>query len=225
MDYNSQREKLVIPEYGRNVQNLITHAKTIEDKAERQRFVQEIIRLMMQMNPQNKNMDDFRERVWNHLYRIADFDLDVDPPEGIDSNKEYVRKIPEQVPYPTAEHRFRHYGHNVQQLIDKALSMEPGAKQDEFVMVICSYMKLAYRTWNREHFVSDDVIVGDLQALSNGKLTLKENLPIENLTSPTRNTRKRPMGNNSKSSHKGSKGGSKGPHKGGHRSKGGGKRK
>ncbi|MBR9921831.1 MAG: DUF4290 domain-containing protein [Bacteroidetes bacterium] len=213
MDYNSQRELLVIPEYGRNVQNLIAHAKTIENKEERQAFVEEIVQLMMQMNPQNKNMDDFRERVWNHLLRIANFELEVDPPEGVVTTPEEARKSPDQVPYPAAEYRFRHYGHNVQQLIDKAISMEEGPKRDEFVSVIGSYMKLAYRTWNREHYVSDEVILGDLESLSGGKLKLADDLSIDNLTQPTRKRKRNSVSNksNHKRGHKGHR------HKGGKR--------
>ena len=213
MDYNSSREALIIPEYGRNVQNLIYLAKNIEDQEERQAFVERVARLMMQMTPQNKNLDDFKERTWNHLFRIADFELDVKAPEGVVTSREEADKKPEKVPYPTAEYRFRHYGHNVQKLIEKALAMEEGEIRDKFVQAIGSYMKLAYRTWNKDHYVSDEVILGDLESLSDGKLVLRDGLGLDSLTNSNPRKRKssgRSGGKSSGRQHKGHKGNRKG---------------
>lgn len=183
MEYNSNREHLVIPEYGRNVQKMINYAKKLENKAERQAYIEKIIDMMQMMHPQSRSIEDYRERLWKHVYRIADYDLDVDYPydDGPPSEEE-KRKKPDQVPYPVTEARYRHYGHNVQVLIKKAMEMPDGTKQDGFVSTIGSYMKLAYRTWNKEHYVSDDVIKSDLKGLSKGKLTMDEDESIENLT-------------------------------------------
>lgn len=182
MTYNSAKETLTIPEYGRHVQMLVDHAKTIEDPEYRQRFANRIIRLMMQMQPQNRNMDDYREKLWKHLFRIANYELDVTPPEGIERpSSEQANKKPDMIPYPEAEVRARHYGHNVQKLIKKAISMEEGPKREGFVASIAAYMKLAYKTWNREHYVSDDVIKSDLVKLSGGVLTMPEDQSLENL--------------------------------------------
>lgn len=199
LEYNSARENLVIPEYGRNVQKLIDYAKTIEDPKYRQAFVEKIVDLMQQMHPQARNMDDYREKLWKHIYRIADYDLDVTPPDGSPIKKSEAEKRPEMIDYPEFEAKYRHYGHNVQRLIKKALSMEPGPKKDGFVAVIGSYMKLAYRTWNKEHYVSDDIIKADLENLSNGKLALKDSVSIDNLSHSNRR-RKRSSGSNG---HKG----------------------
>jgi hypothetical protein len=181
MEYNSQRELLVIPEYGRNVQRLILHSKTIEDKEERQAFVERMLDLMQQMHPQNRNIEDYKEKLWKHVFRIANYDLDVTPPSGIIPTPEDIKKKPEIVPYPKSEARFRHYGNNVTQLIKKAVAMEEGVIREGFTKVIGSYMKLAYKTWNREHFVSDEVIKNDLLTLSEGKLILSEDISIDNL--------------------------------------------
>ena len=181
MEYNSQREPLVIPEYGRNVQRLILHAKTIEDDELRQAFVERMIELMYQMHPQNRNIEDYKEKLWKHIFRIADYDLKVTPPSGIIPTPDDVKKRPEIVPYPKSEARFRHYGNNVTQLIKKAIAMEEGPIREGFTKVIGSYMKLAYKTWNREHFVSDEVIKNDLLTLSGGKLVLAEEISIDNL--------------------------------------------
>ncbi|HOY17105.1 MAG TPA: DUF4290 domain-containing protein [Haliscomenobacter sp.] len=182
MEYNSQKDELIIPEYGRNVQNMILYAKTIEDDRARQQVVEEIIDMMMMMHPQNRNLEDYRIKLWRHVFKIASYDLKVSPPPGITPSPADDNKKPDKVNYPTAEPGFRHYGNNVQRLIRRAIEMEPGPKRNGFVATIASYMKLAYRTWNKEHFVSDDVIKTDLEIISNGQLSLDELGSIENLT-------------------------------------------
>lgn len=186
MEYNSNRELLIIPEYGRNVQKLINHAKAIENQEERQLFVERVVKLMQQMHPQSGNIDDYRERLWKHVFYIADFDLDVEPPMGKKPTKEESEKKPEVIPYPVKEAKYRHYGHNVQQLIKKALSMPEGPKRDGFAAAIAAYMKLAYRTWNKEHYVSDEVIKADIVSLSNGVIKLEENAGIDFLSTPNK---------------------------------------
>ncbi|NRA50036.1 MAG: DUF4290 domain-containing protein [Phaeodactylibacter sp.] len=187
MEYNSNRDHLIIPEYGRNVQKMIHYAKALEDKAERQAHIEKIIDMMQMMHPQSRSIEDYRERLWKHVYRIADYELDVDYPFGEPPTEEEGRKRPDKVPYPVWEARYRHYGHNVQVLIKKAKEMPEGPKRDGFVSTIGSYMKLAYRTWNKEHYVSDDVIKSDLKGLSKGELTMDEDENIENLAKISNN--------------------------------------
>jgi uncharacterized membrane protein YgcG len=182
MEYNSSREELIIPEYGRHIQNMIRYARGIEEKEKRQQFIETIVGLMMQMHPQNRNLEDYRDKLWRHVFQIAEYDLVVDTPSGYIPTHEDSRKKPDRVPYPSKETRFRHYGHNVQKLIAKAIKMEDGEKKDGFVQVIGSYMKLAYRTWNREHYVSDDIIIEDLEHLSGGKLEMIEDASLDNLS-------------------------------------------
>ena len=197
MEYNSQKDPLIIPEYGRNVQLLIQYAKTIEDDAYRQAFAEKIIKLMHQMNPQNKNIDDYREKLWNHMYRIAEFEIDVVPPGGTKPTPEDTIKKPERIEYHRPDSRYRHYGNNVHKLIKKALAMEEGPKRDGFVQVIGNYMKLAYRTWNKEHYVSDEVIKTDLESLTKGALVLDENKSLDNLANANKKRRQRNNSNNS----------------------------
>lgn len=186
LEYNSQREELIIPEYGRHVQKLIEHAKTIENVAMQRAFIDQVVDLMMQIHPQSRNIEDYREKLWKHVYRIANYELTAMPPSGTIPRPEDATKKPDRVEYPLSEPQFRHYGHNVQNLIKKALSMEPGPKRDGFVAVIGSYMKLAYRTWNKEHYVSDDIIKADLENLSNGQLVLEENTSFDSLAAARR---------------------------------------
>ncbi len=179
MEYNSQKDLLIISEYGRNVQNLIYHAKSIENQEERQHFVETLIDLMQQMNPSNKNSIEYREKLWRHLFRIADYEINVIPPSGVVPTPESSHVSPSNLVYPHVQRKFRHYGMNVKEMLKKAESMEDQEMQQEFLMVIASYMKLAYRTWNREHFVSDDIIKADIKTMSNGKLQLPDDATID----------------------------------------------
>ncbi len=219
MSYNSARNDLIMPEYGRNIQKLIRYAQKIEDPKYRQVFVDKVVELMMQMNPQSKNIDDNREKLWKHLFKIAEYHIDVKPPFDELPQPEDARKQPEAVDYPRADAKFRHYGNNVQKLIEKALSMEEGPKRDEFSIVIGSYMKLAYRTWNKEPYVSDDIIKADLQSLSDGKLKIKDNVPLDVLSS---SSKRRKRGSSQSNYGNGSDGGSS---NGSYRGKGKGRRK
>ncbi len=182
MEYNSKKEELIIPEYGRNIQAMIRYAREVPDRAMRQQYIEQIVVLMMQMHPQNRNMEDHRDKTWKHVFRIAEYNLDVMPPNGEIPRPEDSRKRPEKVPYPIRETKFRHYGHNVQKLVARALQMEDGPKKEGFVQVIGSYMKLAYKTWNREHYVSDDIIIEDLEHLSGGKLKVTDDASLDNLS-------------------------------------------
>jgi len=201
MAYNSSREILVMPEYGRNIQLLVEYAKTIEDKEYRYAFADKILDLMNQMHPQNRNIEDYRTKLWRHLYQIANFELDVIPPDGLIPTREEVYKKPDKVPYPKSDAKYRHYGNNVSQLIKKALSMEPGPKKQGFVAVIGSYMKLAYKTWNKDLYVSDEIIKNDLFSLSNGELKIEDHVPIDNLShsnNSNNNNRRRSSNSNTR---------------------------
>ena len=175
IEYNTEKEAILFPEYGRTVQEMLQYATTIEDRNARQKTVEAIITLMMQVNPGgNRNMEDYREKLWNHAFAIADYKLDVTPPAGITIRREEDRPRAEPIGYPASATRFRHYGNGIQALIKKAIEMPDGPKKEGFVEVIASYMKLAYKTWNREHYVSDDIVKEDLEILSDGQLALHE---------------------------------------------------
>ena len=192
LTYNSKKEDLIMPEYGRHIQEMINFAKTIQDQEERQAFIERVVDLMLQITPQNRNMDDVKERIWHHVFRIAEYEIGVVPPNGEIPTPETAKKKPSHIGYPVVERKFRHYGHHVQQLIRKAIDMEEGEIKDAFVEVIGSYMKLAYKTWNKEHYVSDDIIIEDLETLSEGKLKFKDNVKLDTLAKGNNNIRKRP---------------------------------
>lgn len=195
MEYNSQKEGLVIAQYGRNVQNLISYAIKIEDKEKRQSFTEAIIELMNQMNPISRNEADHIEKLWRHLFRIADYKIEVVPPSGVVPSPESSEYKPTTIPYEKGTRGFRHYGSHVKKLIEKAKELTDEEKKAEFTMIIASYMKLAYRTWNKDHYVNDEIIKGDLKKLSGGELALGEDDVID-VSAVKYNTRSHSRENN-----------------------------
>ncbi|MBK6363538.1 MAG: DUF4290 domain-containing protein [Saprospiraceae bacterium] len=181
LEYNSTRDKLHYPEYGRFIQKLVIHCKNIEDKEERQAVAELIIDMMQQMNPPVKNINEYKNRLWRHFFRMADFDIDVDVPGNERPTFENTALVPEKVPYTQHEFNWRHYGYITRRMIEKALLMEEGPIKQGYVESILSYMKLAYRTWNKEHFVNDEIIKSDLGVLSRHQIEIDDNHMIENL--------------------------------------------
>lgn len=182
LEYNSTRDNLLFSEYGRSVQKLVAYAKTIENKEERQRVVEEIVELINQLNPQTKNVLEYKQKLWRHVFKMANYELDVDHPFGEKPTEDDIKFKPQSVPYPQHEFNWRHYGYNIRVMIDKALKMEDGSIKQGFVETILSYMKLSYRTWNKEHFVSDDIIISDLSVMSGNKLSVDDDHTIQVVT-------------------------------------------
>jgi hypothetical protein len=196
LEYNSSREKLTLPEYGRNIQKLVLHAKSIEDPEKRQWYVETLIELMNQMLPGTKSAKEIEDKLWNHLFFIAGYDIDVRVPETvIIHRKGDVFMIPsEDMEYPQKKIPYRHYGWNVHTMVQKALTMEPGPKREEFSKVIASYMKLAYRTWGKEQFVNDELIKEDLRKMSQGQIDVSDDANIDsykNVVLPSGNSQRR----------------------------------
>ncbi len=192
LEYNSASELLRIPEYGRHVQNLIYYCKTIEDAEKQQTFAEQVVGLMHQMNPQNKNVLEYKNRLWKHFFFIANYEIDVKAPEGLVIEPDTKEKTPLNVEYPKFDSKFRHYGHNIKSLIEKAIAMEEGPVKEGFVDTIAGFMKMAYKNWNREHYVSDEIVLEDLKVLSNGQLEVSENASLDTLAKAVRHTKRRP---------------------------------
>jgi len=191
MNYISEEVPILYPEYGRHVQNLVEYALTIkEDDAKRQSVVDGIIVLMGQILPNARNLDEQKDRFWNHIFHIADYKLNVDVPEGVEIIRNDEHPKPTSMSYPKGSARYRHYGMNVQRLVEKALAMEDEEKKIEFVKIIGSYMKTAYRTWNTEHFVSDEMIINDLAKLSKGEFIIDEDMRFVSVVPQSTGTRK-----------------------------------
>ena len=176
MEYNTTRNKLKISEYGRNVQKLVNMAKAIEDREERTKFAKVIVGIMGQLNPTIRDSGDFRHKLWDHLFIIADFDLDVDSPYPMPT-KEMRYKKPERLSYGGRDIRFRMYGSNIVDTIEKAKEFEEGPEKDALIHAIANHLKKSYLSWNRES-VDDEQIFEHLETLSKGNLKLKDELKL-----------------------------------------------
>ncbi len=170
MEYNTTRSKLLMPEYGRNVQSMVEYLLTIEDREKRNRNAEAIIELMGTLNPHLKTIEDYKHKLWDHLHQISDFKLDVDAPYPPPTPEELYKK-PAVIPYPQSKIRHRHLGRNLESLIEKALAETDPEKKQGFTQIIGYYMKLAYANWHKEP-IHDDMVKNELLALTNGELEL-----------------------------------------------------
>ncbi len=182
MEYYTLKEKLILPEYGRNIQQMVKHALTIEDKTERTRCVHSIIAIMGKLFPHLRDVNDFKHKLWDHLAVMSDFKLDIDYPYEV-PKLEILNTKPDRVPYPISSIRYRHYGKTVQAMVNKALEFPEGDDKNRLIELIANYMKKSYLTWNKE--VDDEKIYDDLKELSHGifsytseSLKLKESKDI-----------------------------------------------
>lgn len=173
MSYNTSRDKLKMPEYGRNIQFMVDYLRTIEDPEKRQKNAESIIELMGVLNPHLKNVEDFRHKLWDHLFYIADFDLDIESPYP-KPTPEKLNKKPVPLDYPVKNRRNPHFGRNLNALLDKALLEQDEEKRKAFAATIAYYMKLAYTNWHNEP-VQDDSIKAELSAITKGALEFTEN--------------------------------------------------
>jgi len=192
MEYNTQKPKVIIPEYGRNIQKLVEHACSIKNKEERSKVANAIIAIMGRLNPQLRDTD-FRNKLWDHLFIISNFKLDVDSPYPKPAKDILVAK-PEKVKYPSAKIKFKHYGKAMERLIEKASGLKAGEEKTAFVNAIANLMKKSYLVWNRDS-VYDQTILDELESLSNGKLKVSENFQMNNtndILARTKNMNVRP---------------------------------
>jgi hypothetical protein len=177
MQYNTSRNRLVIPEYGRNIQRLIEHAITLEDREERNKIARAIVAVMGHLNPQLRDITDFKHKLWDHLFIISEFKLDVDSPYDIPSELTYKVK-PHPVPYPSRKIRYRHYGHIVDDMIRELKKMEDNENRDQLIINLANFMKMLYVNWNKDS-VTDEVIFQQLHDMSNGELSVKQDTRLQ----------------------------------------------
>lgn len=199
-DYNTNRPDMVIPEYGRNVQKMVEHAMSVEDRTERNKIAHAIISVMGQLQPHLRDIADFKHKLWDHLFVISDFKLDVDSPYPI-PEKEVLFEKPESMAYPKTENRYKHYGKSVKDLIDAAAAIDDKVKQSALVGVILNLMKKNYITFNQES-VDDHLIISDLKAISGDKLDAPENFEMIGTNEVLAMTKKKKNTNNNPKNHK-----------------------
>ena len=172
MEYNTSLPHLIIPEYGRNVQKMVGHLLTIEDREQRNIQAQNLIDIIGNLNPQIRDVPDFKHKLWDHLFIMSNFTLDVDSPYPKPSEESF-REKPERVPYPRNNRRYRHYGNVIRKMIDYAVEQPAGEEKEKLKIAIANHMKKTYLIWNKDT-VDDDVILKEMNALANGQLKLED---------------------------------------------------
>lgn len=170
LEYNAERTHLIIPEYGRHLQKLIDQATEIEDRELRNKTAKYIISVMGTLNPHLRDVPDFQHKLWDQLFIMSDFKLDVDSPYPIPS-RDVLNQKPDRLDYPQNFPKYRFYGNNIKYMIDVANKWEEGDLKNALVIVIANHMKKSYLSWNKET-VEDAVIFEHLYELSGGKINL-----------------------------------------------------
>ncbi len=172
MEYTTLQGKLIMPEYGRNIQQMVSFALTIEDREERTRCVKTIINIMGNLFPYLRDVNDFKHKLWDHVAIMSDFKLDIDFPYEI-LLKENLYTRPESIPYKNSRIRYQHYGRTLEEMIEKVAEYQDGEEKNELIRLIANQMKKCFLTWNKE-VVDDRKIFDDLRQLSKGKLDISE---------------------------------------------------
>ncbi|KAB1154328.1 DUF4290 domain-containing protein [Flavobacterium luteum] len=172
LEYNSERQHLIIPEYGRHLQKLIDQATVIEDDVERNKAAKYIIQVMGSLNPHLRDVPDFQHKLWDQLFIMSDFRIVVDSPYPIPS-REVLQLKPDVLKYPQNFPKYRFYGNNIKYMIDVANKWEDGEMKNALIKVIANHMKKSYLSWNKDT-VKDDVIFEHLLELSEGTINLTQ---------------------------------------------------
>ena len=176
MDYNSNRKKLLLPEYGRHIQKMVDHCVSIEDKEERTKCAHSIIGNMGNMFPHLRDVNDFKHKLWDHLAIMSDFKLDIDTPFEL-PEKETLYERPKKMAYNNQKIKYRHYGRTIEKMIDEAAAMEEGELKNHLVMLIANNMKKSLLTWNKD-FPGDERVFSDIKEMSGGKLIVGDDIKI-----------------------------------------------
>ncbi len=171
LEYNTERNNLNIPEYGRHIQKLVEHCKKLEPKEERNKMANAIVGVMGNLNPHLRDIADFQHKLWYQLFIIANFELDVDSPYPVPTPEDLAARPP-RMPYPQKQPKYRFYGNNIQSMINVALSWEKGEKREALSFIIANHMKKSFLNWNKD-VVDDSVIFKHLLELSNGEINLE----------------------------------------------------
>ena len=171
LEYNTEREHLIIPEYGRHLQKMINHAKTVKDKDERNKQAKAIIAVMGNMQPHLRDVPDFQHKLWDQLFIMSKFELDVDSPYE-KPTREVFEERPDPLKYPQNFPKYRFYGNNIKTMIDVANTWEEGELKEALEYTIANHMKKCFLNWNKDT-VEDEVIYDHLYELSGGKINLK----------------------------------------------------
>ena len=203
MEYNTARNQLIIPEYGRNIQKMIEYACTIKDRSERNNAANAIVAVMGTLNPHLRDITDFKHKLWDHLFIISDFKLDVDCPYPMPSAQTFKVK-PKKVPYPKTDIKYKYYGKTMEMMVHTIGEMDEGPAKEQLIQTIANFMKLQYLSWNRDT-VDDNVIFQHLKELSKDGIEVKDSLKLQETFAFT--TKNAGLSRSQKKQHKKRKGG------------------
>lgn len=162
--YNTQRERLVLPEYGRHIHEMVEHILTVESKDERNRMAKGLVSVMMNLTPNMRDNVEFKTKLWNHLAQMSHYRLDIDYPVAITQLEELAKK-PHSIPYPTNKIRHKHYGGIAKALVKKFMEMPDSESKTLLIEMLANHMKKLYLVWNKEA-VSDDQIFADINEMA-----------------------------------------------------------
>ena len=176
LDYNTQRDKLHMPEYGRHVQKMIEYVASLPDKQKRNEQIQSVVQVMGTLNPQLRDINDFKHKLWDHVHVISDFNIDIDSPYPTPT-RESLSTAPNPIPLQTTPVKAAHYGRNIQNMIDVIAQREDDDVKTYMIKTLASYMKQQYLIWNKDS-VSEETIFNDIYKLSDGRITVPEGVHI-----------------------------------------------
>ena len=181
LDYNTEREKLAMPEYGRNVLKMVEDVKRIEDRAKRSEQARAVVRVMEILNPQVHSADNWEQKLWDHLYIMAGYDLDLDSPYPMPS-PEQRKSRPEIIPLKKKPIKATHYGRNIESIIDLIASEPEGEMKTAMIRSLAMYMRQQYLIWNKDS-VADTTIFSDIEKLSDYRIKVPEGLTLSRISS------------------------------------------
>ncbi|MCQ2608222.1 MAG: DUF4290 domain-containing protein [Bacteroidales bacterium] len=202
MEYNTTRENLILPEYGRNLQMMANHLLTIQDREKRNEAANDLVSIMVNMNPSVREAKDYKQKMWDYLAQLCDYKLDVDFPFPITKVAELP--APEKLDYNMNEIRFRHYGYTVERMISAAVQLPDNESKDTLIHMIANTMKRNYVMWNQKS-VTDEIIINDLMRLSKGRLNLSSETKLANVNMPTNGLQNQKKGNFKRQNNQGKK--------------------
>ena len=178
--YNTEVEKLAMPEYGRNVLKMVEQMKAIEDRTKRSEQARAIVKVMESLNPQVHQQENFEQKLWDHLYMIAGYDLDIDAPYPA-PQPEVINSRPETIPLNTKPIKARHYGRNIESIIDLIASEPEGEVKTAMIRSLAIYMRQQYLIWNKDT-VADATIFQDIERLSGGRVRVPDGIELSKIS-------------------------------------------
>ena len=194
MDYNSQRKKLILPEYGRNIQMMVDHLATITNRDERTRAAKTVISVMGNLYPHLRDVPDFRHKLWDHLMIMSNFTLDIDSPYPL-PEKDILEEKPEKLPYNNHRIKYKHYGFLTEKLIEKIKETEDPEIKRVLTVLTANHMKKSFLTWNKDS-VEDDQIYNDINTLYGGNIEMPEGMILSHSKDLLQKKNTKPTNNN-----------------------------